>query len=57
MRKLLSDPEIITIPVQAPHVSSPQKSAAVSDRTFCPQCGTPVSEGKKFCNNCGAKIN
>jgi hypothetical protein len=57
MRKILSDPEIITIPVQPPQVSSPQKSTATdSDKKFCPQCGTQVSGGKKFCNNCGAKI-
>jgi hypothetical protein len=57
VRKILSDPEIITIPVQSPAVSAPEKPSAASVRKFCPQCGTPVSEGKKFCNNCGAKIS
>jgi hypothetical protein len=57
VRKLLSDPEIITIPVQAPTASPSPKSSGTPGKKFCPQCGTPISEGKKFCNNCGAKIS
>jgi hypothetical protein len=56
VRKVLSDPEIITIPVQAPAASPSPKSSGTSVKKFCPQCGIPISDGKKFCNNCGAKI-
>lgn len=26
-------------------------------RRFCPQCGTPLRQGLKFCSSCGAKIS
>jgi hypothetical protein len=24
--------------------------------TLCPQCGTPIQPGKKFCSNCGTRF-
>lgn len=30
--------------------------AAGASKHFCPQCGTQLREGLKFCNNCGFKI-
>jgi hypothetical protein len=36
--------------------AAPQAPAAGPAKHFCPSCGTPLKAGKKFCNNCGAKI-
>lgn len=32
------------------------KDASAKDEKTCPNCGKPVKEGKKFCNNCGHKL-
>lgn len=38
----------------APKVASP--NVATGANNYCPYCGAPVSEGFKFCNNCGEKL-
>ena len=37
-------------------VSGVKSPGAFVNASFCPQCGSPVGEGAKFCSNCGAKI-
>ena len=34
-------------------VGADQYSNAISNKSFCPKCGTPLSEGSKFCGSCG----
>lgn len=47
---------------QTPPASSPAQptSTAASEQDaetlFCDQCGLPVRPGKRFCNNCGARL-
>lgn len=33
-----------------------RKNKTTISENICPQCGKPVTNGKKFCTNCGAKI-
>ena len=40
-------------PAAAP--AAPAPAAAPAAGSFCPECGSPVSAGAKFCANCGAK--
>lgn len=39
-------------PPQAPPVYTPQGDETL----YCDQCGSPVRPGKKFCNQCGARL-
>ena len=32
-----------------------QQAAPAAKGSFCPECGSPVAPGAKFCSNCGAK--
>ena len=32
-------------------------SCQQSERRFCPQCGTQLSEGARFCASCGSQLN
>jgi hypothetical protein len=34
----------------------PQEDAPLSGTGYCPQCGTPFSEGDRFCGTCGARL-
>jgi hypothetical protein len=36
--------------------ASPPVPAGGKKHHFCPQCGTPLKPGIKFCNACGTKI-
>jgi hypothetical protein len=55
VRAFMTDPEALkklVIPG-----SSQQQAASSLQRKFCPQCGAPLTEGKKFCNKCGTQVN
>ncbi|MDD6050245.1 MAG: SPFH domain-containing protein [Clostridiales bacterium] len=34
---------------------APRQPAPAAKGSFCPECGSPVAAGAKFCSNCGAK--
>lgn len=36
--------------------NEPKIIAVDGGNNYCPYCGAPVSEGFKFCNNCGEKL-
>lgn len=42
---------------QAPVAPKPQAEAPRPKVRFCPGCGSPVSEGQRFCEKCGHKLN
>ena len=44
---------------QQPHPNQgyPQQSVAQGSSQVCPNCGTQVPAGSKFCLSCGAKMN
>ena len=41
---------------QAPVAPKPQAQAPRPKARFCPGCGSPVSEGQRFCEKCGYKL-
>ncbi|HIX37764.1 MAG TPA: zinc ribbon domain-containing protein [Candidatus Blautia pullistercoris] len=40
-----------------PNQGYPQQSVAQGSSQVCPNCGTQVPAGSKFCLSCGAKMN
>lgn len=55
VRKFLTDSSVhrnLENPSETNSVRADSKERA---RKFCPQCGTPIQEDLKFCNNCGYK--
>ncbi|PKL68058.1 MAG: hypothetical protein CVV30_11995 [Methanomicrobiales archaeon HGW-Methanomicrobiales-1] len=55
--KILSDHEVISIPVEAQSAPAAHQPAVATDKNkFCPSCGTAIHQGKMFCPQCGAKI-
>jgi hypothetical protein len=47
-----------TVPAQAPApAAAPHQGSGGAARHFCQSCGTAIQPGKKFCPQCGAKID
>jgi membrane protease subunit (stomatin/prohibitin family) len=44
-------PQVMNAPMQSPMQAQPQVTFVA-----CPKCGTNVSQGSKFCPNCGAAV-
>jgi hypothetical protein len=43
-------------PVQQPAVQPAPQSLPHTETLYCDQCGAPVRPGKRFCNQCGARL-
>ena len=54
--QIITPPPAVQSPVQEVHSEFRNPQSGITSLKFCPQCGSPLSPGKKFCGKCGFKI-